>query len=55
MGGNQSEPSNIGMPKGSGYRVLALEAGSPVDKKLDIFFDFIIDAIPNREPERNPK
>ena len=50
MGGNQSEPSNIGLAKGLGYRILAIEAGSPAANKLDDFFDFIIDVISSKEP-----
>ena len=55
MGGNQSEISNIGIAKGEGYRILNVRPNSPLDSHVDIFFDFIIDAIPLKQPERNPR
>lgn len=44
MGGNQSDISNIGTAKGEGYRILSVRPNSPLDTRVDPFFDFIIDA-----------
>lgn len=48
MGNGQSEMSLIGTKKGEGYRIMNVKPNSPLDKKVDVFFDFIIDAVPER-------
>jgi hypothetical protein len=55
MGTSQSDVSAIGTAKGEGYRIISLRNNSPLDGKIDIFFDFIIDAISEKEPERTPQ
>jgi hypothetical protein len=50
MGGNQSDISSIGTAKGEGYRILDVRSNSPLDGQVDIFFDFIIDIIPSKQP-----
>jgi hypothetical protein len=50
MGANQSDISNIGTAKGEGYRILSVKPNSPLDTKIDIFFDFIIDATVSKQP-----
>jgi hypothetical protein len=44
MGTGQSEVSLIGLAKGDGLRVLEVRGDSPLEGKLEPFFDFIIDA-----------
>jgi len=55
MGNGQSDMSLIGTKRGEGYRIMNVKPNSPLDKKVDVFFDFIIDAVPEREPERTAK
>lgn len=55
MGTGQSEVSLIGLAKGDGLRVLEVRGDSPLEGKLEPFFDFIIDAEACTEPERTPK
>lgn len=46
MGSGQSDMSLIGTQRGEGYRIMKVKPNSPLDKKVDVLFDFIIDAIP---------
>lgn len=55
MGGNQSEVSSIGTDKGEGYRILGVRPNSPLETQVDVFFDFIIDVISEKQPEKSPK
>ena len=55
MGGSQSDISNIGTNKGEGYRIINVRPNSPLQKHVDLFFDFIIDAAPLKQPERTTK
>lgn len=48
MGGGQSDISLIGIKKGEGYRIMKVKPNSPLDGKIDVFFDFIIDVIPQQ-------
>lgn len=50
MGGTQSDVSNIEIAKGEGYRILSVRPNSPLDSHVDIYFDFIIDVIPQKQP-----
>lgn len=55
MGNNQSDFSGIGTIAGEGYRIIDVKPNSPLQNKVDVFFDFIIDAIPERKPEKTAK
>lgn len=55
MGGNQSEISSIGTEKGEGYRILSVRPNSPLETQVDVFFDFIIDVISEKQPDKSPK
>jgi hypothetical protein len=55
MGGNQSDISGIGTMKGEGYRIVDVVPNSPLSNKVDLFFDFIVDAIPAKKPEKTTK
>lgn len=55
MGTTQNASSNIGITKGFGYRVISIQPNSPAAPLLEQYFDFIVDAIPQKQPDRSPK
>ena len=45
MGGNQTT-SEYGLNAGEGFRIISVKKNSPLDGRVDVFFDFITDIHP---------